>query len=178
MEDEESWAARLREGDAQAFERLVEVTKPGLWRIALGMSPGEAQAGDLLQECYTVSYAALLRGQWDGRRHVAWTRRVIVRLGIHEARRRRRWRRFLGVFGAQPRASTLAVPSGVPEYIHEALRQLPVTQRMALVLQVLEGATQAEIAAALGKSEGAVEQLLMRAKAKMRALLLEEVDDA
>src|SRR4051812_33723865 len=50
-----------------------------------------------------------------------------------------------------------------------AIRQLPVRQREALVLRELEGRSYDEIAVHLRVSDGAVRQLLMRARARMRS---------
>jgi RNA polymerase sigma-70 factor (ECF subfamily) len=58
--------------------------------------------------------------------------------------------------------------------VRAALAGLPERQRAALVLSHYEGRTQAEAAAILGISEGALESLLSRARAALRQSLREE----
>jgi RNA polymerase sigma-70 factor (ECF subfamily) len=48
------------------------------------------------------------------------------------------------------------------------LRDLPPDQRVALTLKAVEGMSSGEVAGAMGVSEGAVEQLLVRARAALR----------
>jgi RNA polymerase sigma-70 factor (ECF subfamily) len=57
------------------------------------------------------------------------------------------------------------------EWVRAALAELPPFQRLALTLRYLDGLTVAEIAAALGRSEHAVESLLARGRVALRSLL-------
>ncbi|MEO0025917.1 MAG: RNA polymerase sigma factor, partial [candidate division WOR-3 bacterium] len=57
------------------------------------------------------------------------------------------------------------------ELIQQALLQLPVDQRTALVLKVYENLSYNEIARVMGRSVRAVDSLLVRARARLRTLL-------
>ncbi len=55
--------------------------------------------------------------------------------------------------------------------VARAIRSLPERQRLALLLAVQGGRSNAEIAAILGISQGAAEQLLVRARRTLRAVI-------
>lgn len=57
-----------------------------------------------------------------------------------------------------------------------ALASLPPRQRVAVCMKVLDGATQAEIAAALAISEASVSRLLARARKRIEAIKMEAGD--
>jgi RNA polymerase sigma-70 factor (ECF subfamily) len=59
------------------------------------------------------------------------------------------------------------------EILHEALAALPTEQHECLVMRFLSGRSVAETALALGRSEGAVKQLQLRAVRNMAKLLPE-----
>jgi RNA polymerase sigma-70 factor, ECF subfamily len=55
--------------------------------------------------------------------------------------------------------------------LHRAVRELPVGQRHALTLRFFAGLRTSEVAAALGRSEGAVKMLVQRAVVALRDCL-------
>ena len=63
------------------------------------------------------------------------------------------------------------------EAAYAALRCLPVPQRAALTLRYLDGLPVAEVAAHLGRSVHATETLLVRSRAALRTVYLEEGRD-
>ena len=65
-------------------------------------------------------------------------------------------------------------PSGLAhiedrETVFAALRSLPAVQQAALVLHYVDGLSVREVAAELGRSEGAAKSLLVRARERFRA---------
>jgi RNA polymerase sigma-70 factor (ECF subfamily) len=86
-------------------------------------------------------------------------------------------RRFLGFGGAEvpevedpsPDAlRSLAARQDLAQ-VRRAVADLPDRQRQALLLKAMAGMDTAEIAGAMGTGPGAVEQLLVRARASLRA---------
>jgi RNA polymerase sigma factor (sigma-70 family) len=57
------------------------------------------------------------------------------------------------------------------ERLMSALASLPVRERTALVLREIEQLSTAEVAAALGTTEGTVRSQVMKAMAKLRRIL-------
>ena len=89
--------------------------------------------------------------------------------------RKRRLRQFVGLdSSAADIASTDAEPSRITEKraelraVLDALEQLPDRQRLALLLQVVSDMSTREIAETMATSDGAVEQLIRRARQTLR----------
>jgi RNA polymerase sigma-70 factor (ECF subfamily) len=136
------------------------------------MTGSAAEAQDILQETYLRAHLALRDGQFEARAAFeTWLYRVAVNASLDVLRRRKRRRAFLALF--RPVVSTPAEHTEA----HVALAQtqallatLPPDQAGALVLTQVEGLSNADAAAALGCSEGAIEQRLIRARAALRRL--------
>ena len=168
-------ATKVAEGDSSAFRPLVLQTEARLYRVACRVLGDFTEAEDALQEAYVRTYRALGAGKYDGRSAVfTWMYRIVVRACLDAARKRREAPvskppepRFDGRVTADARLA-LAELNGW-------LTLLPAAQRTALVLSVMEGMTNPEIAAVMECSEGAVEQRLVRARATLRGK--READD-
>lgn len=131
----------------------------------------KARAEDITQE----AFLQLLRN-WPKisayERPDAWVRRVAIRMAARALRRDALWTRLRGLF--LPRASmTEADPD-----VLEAVRRLPRSQRVAIVLHYYEDRPVAEIAQVLGCSESTARVHLHRGRRRLADLLREEGIDA
>jgi RNA polymerase sigma-70 factor, ECF subfamily len=157
----------MAETAAAPFTNAMQLLYPRLVRrlTLIVRDPSEAQ--DLAQTTMLRAYKAWpeIRSEEIG----AWLFTVGTRLALNELRRRRRW--LWRGLEASDRISEL---SGDPD-LWEALGELDRRERAALILSVLEGYTQAEIAERLGVPPGTVASWLSRGKARLRARL-EEVE--
>lgn len=161
-------AARVEKGDLTAFRGIVDHTRGPLYRLAARLSGDLAEAEDVLQDAYLDAYRALLEGRWDGRSKVeTWLYRIVTNAGIDALRRRReagqrevREPQYDGLVAAEARVAL--------RELDEMLVDLAPQDRAALVLTTVEGLTSKAAADALGCSEGAVEQRLVRARAALR----------
>ena len=150
-----------------SFEDAVAEHYPGLVRrLTVVLGDGEA-ARDIAQETYLRAYRAWDR--FDGTDSRGWLYTIGLRLAFNERDRRRRWRLLFGQATPAPTAFHPADPG-----VHEALAGLRREHRAALLLNVLDGYTQAEVAAILDVSPGTVASWLSRAKAHMRKMLRDE----
>ena len=100
----------------------------------------------------------------------AWVRRVAIRLASRSARRERLFALFRGEFTAP------SDPTGGRYDLTAAIRQLPTSQRAAIVLHSYEDRPVAEIAGILGCAEPTARVHLHRARKRLAALL-GEADD-
>jgi RNA polymerase sigma-70 factor (ECF subfamily) len=147
------------------FVAAVGQHYPGLVRRLTAVVGDRESALDLAQEAYLRAYRAWDR--FDGTDARAWLHTIGLRLAFNERDRRRRWggifesRRGEGVTWLHPRDHDL----------YEALRGLRREQRAALLLSVVDGYTQSEIAAMLGVAPGTVASWLSRAKSLLREVL-------
>ncbi len=163
-------AARVEKGDLAAFRGIVDHTRATMYRLAARIGGDLAEAEDTLQEAYMDAYRALREGRWDGKSKVeTWLYRIVTNASIDALRKRReagrdaretREPRFDGLVAAEARVAL--------RELDEMLAELAPQDRAALVLTAVEGLTSRAAADALGCSEGALEQRLVRARAALR----------
>jgi len=160
-------------GDRRALARLIEAYGPGVQRYAAQVLADPAEAEDIAQEVFLRAWGAAAR--YDPARGAVstWLWRIAVRLCL-DRNRRGAVRRFLGLDAAAEPAdpavgaeTTLAARQDLA-CVRRAIGALPDRQRQAILLRAVGDLDTAEIAAVLGTSRGAVEQLLVRARAALR----------
>jgi RNA polymerase sigma-70 factor (ECF subfamily) len=149
----------------QAHVLAAVASEHRAWLVRrLALVVGDAtEAEDLAQQ-------ALLRAteHWplqDGSNIQAWLAVVGVRLAIDERRRRRRWG-FLAIRETDQEWAMTTDPD-----LWRAIADLDRRTRAALVLTVLDGYTQAEVAEMLSVPRGTVASWLSRGKARLRGVL-------
>lgn len=146
------------------FEATIAPHYDGLVRrLALIVGDPE-EARDLAQTAYLPAFEAWRT--FDGRDARAWLYTIGINLAINEVRRRRRWR-------WRSTASEATWAMRVDPDLWSAISGLETRHRAALLLNVLDGYTQAEIARILGVPPGTVASWLSRAKARLRQQLRE-----
>ena len=129
---------------------------------------GDLHGGqDLAQETYLRAYRAWSR--FDGRDVRAWLYTIGLRLAFNERDRRRRWAGIIG-----PRPATEPWIDAYDSQLTVAMAGLGRHQRAALLLNAVDGYTQAEIAAMLGVPPGTVASWISRAKVQLREVLTDE----
>jgi len=161
---------RVLSGDRSAFQQIVDATSQRLVRLGARIMGNQADAEDVVQEAYVKAYRALTAGEFDRRSSTnTWLYRIVVN-GAIDAKRSRKRRAEASDEQVDPgwdgaaRAEARVALSELDDW----LAALPPEQRVALVLQSMEGLNNAEIAHIMGVSEGAVEQRLVRARAALR----------
>jgi RNA polymerase sigma-70 factor (ECF subfamily) len=156
--------ARVTPARQEAFEEAMAAHYPGLVRRLIAVVRDVEVGRELAQEAYLRAYRAWDR--FDGRDPRAWLHTIGLRLAFNERDRRRRW------------GGLLAGRNSAPSYVqaddadlHEALSLLRREHRAVLMLSVIDGFTQGEIAEMLHVPPGTVASWLKRAKATLRAAL-------
>lgn len=171
----------------QAVARGDETALARLWAahgtrvMAIGQRfLGSAEDGeDVAQETYLKLWRARHRFDPAKSSGEAWLYTVARNVARDKLRRQRiRWLAGLEDLRLEPvdDAPTAAVRAESRAALRDAqaaLLELPDAQRMALLLAVVAGLETPDIAEVLGKSRGAVEQLLVRARKRLR-LVMEE----
>jgi RNA polymerase sigma-70 factor (ECF subfamily) len=163
--------------DEERFRDWYDVAARRLYRYLYGRCGGDmALAEELTQQAFL--HAIHHRDGFDGRADpMTWLisigRNVLV---DHVRRLEREERRRLRLVVREIRSEELGAPHGPPderELVLKALGGLAASQRTALVLHHVDGLSVREVAKALGRSDGAVEQLLNRGRARFRELYKE-----
>ncbi len=152
--------------NGRSLAEAADEHRPWLLR-RLALVVGDAtEAEDLSQQ-------ALLRllERWplpSGHDVARWLAVVGMRLAIDEQRRRRRW----GFLAIREADQTWAIATD-PD-LWRALNGLDRRTRAALVMTILDGYTQDEVAGILGVPRGTVASWIARGKARLRVVLEDE----
>jgi RNA polymerase sigma-70 factor, ECF subfamily len=157
-------------GDRAAFQRIVDRTSGKLVRLGARIMGNLADAEDVVQDAYVKAHRSLVSGDFDRRSKVeTWLYRIVVNAAIDAKRRRARAPEprdeltDAGWDGAASAEARVALRE-----LSDWLDALPPDQQSALILKSVEGLSAAEVAEVLHTSEGAVEQLLVRARSALR----------
>ena len=152
MDPLEEAARRVARGDPSAFRELVEATSYPLVRLAARILGSMSEAEDAVQEAYIKAYAALGRGEFDGRSSVkTWLYRIVTHTAIDALRgRARRERSSDDATGAAWDGAAAADAHLALGELSDWLDELPADQRAALVLKGVEGLSTSEIAKIIG----------------------------
>lgn len=163
--------ARARGGDAAAFRALYDAHVGRVHALSRRLMTDRAEAEELTQDVFVAAWRQLDAYRGDAR-FATWLHGITVRLSRQRLRgllrRRARADRYGREYGGPVNAP---MPSADHE-IEQALAELPLRMRTALVLYAVEGYTQAETAALMGIAEGTVKAHVHRA----RTLLQERMD--
>jgi RNA polymerase sigma-70 factor (ECF subfamily) len=147
--------------DAQdAFEAAVRPHYANLVRRLVLVLGDPDDAEDVAQDAYLKAYRSWDR--FDGVDVRAWLYTIALRLAFNQLRGRRRWLAAIGRI--EPR--TWADPAD-PD-LSAALGTLDARTRSALLLNLVDGYTQAEIARMLSVPEGTVASWISRGRAALR----------
>src|SRR3954469_5986768 len=167
-QSDERLVVLARAGHERAFEAIVERYRGALLRSARRYLP-EARAEDALQQAYIAAWSALQRGD-DVRDLRAWLYRIVHNTALNQLR-------VAGYDYAELDDALRGTDAPQEEMERRAvvrqtltgLAGLPERQREALLQVAVEGRSQEEVARELGVSEGAVRQLVHRARMTLRA---------
>ena len=152
--------------DMREAEALVARHAQAVYRLAYARTGSREDAEDVTQE----TFLRLVRTapEFADEDHCrAWLLRVAMNCAGDLFRSA--WRRH-----TRPLEEAEQVPAPEEGGVLEAVLALPERYRAPVHLFYYEGLSTAEIAAVLGKSEGAVRTRLSRARGKLRELLREE----
>jgi RNA polymerase sigma factor (sigma-70 family) len=159
----------LRASPEQKLESLYRRHAADVYRYALVMLDSPADAEDVTQTTFLNAYRALLRGERP-REPGSWLRVIAHNLCLQHFRGAARRPRQVAL--EDDTAGVVSDEQGLRvDDLVRALRQIPVSQRAALVMRELEGRPIAEIAGVLGVSVSSVETLLFRARRSVREQL-------
>jgi RNA polymerase sigma-70 factor (ECF subfamily) len=181
-EDEPDLVARSKQGDLDAFNRLVERYQTPLYNLCLRMLGSPQGAEDATQEAFIAAFRAIR--SFQGTAFRAWLFRIASNACYDELRRRKsRGAQSLDEpHGAGDRA--LEVPAGglTPEesaeqqelgrLLQAALLEIPEDQRLAIVLCDVQGLDYGAIAVAMNVSLGTVKSRIFRGRANLRSVLI------
>jgi RNA polymerase sigma-70 factor (ECF subfamily) len=156
--------------DPGQFGALYEAHFERVYAFVARRVKGREEIEDLTSEVFRRALAALPKYQSSGAPFSAWLLRIAANAIVDTARRAKR--PGLHVELAEPSAEEQLDAAG-RERLFRAVAKLPGEQRRVIELRFAEEQPIRAIADALGKSEGAIKQLQLRALRGLRKLLSE-----
>lgn len=182
-EDEHLLVAAARDGNASAFEELVNRYEGKIFRLTRNITGNHEDAEDAMQDAFLKAYAHLQDFHGDSRFYT-W----LVRIAANEALMRLRKRRpnqfsldepVEGDNDLMPRELEEWGPTPEQRYaqteiqniVSELIDRLEPEYRMVFLLRDFEELSTQETAEALGISVPAVKSRLLRARLKLREKL-------
>jgi RNA polymerase sigma-70 factor (ECF subfamily) len=186
-DDSDPEAMRLRalvdlakDGDADAFGQLYDHYVTGVFRFIYYRVGSQQLAEDLTSETFVRGLRAIQRFTWQGKDFGAWLTTIARNLiADHFKSSRSRLELVTETIpegtsrAASPEQEVLSLISN--EMLFEALQSLPPEQRDCLLMRFIQELSIAQTAAALGRSEGAIKQLQLRAVRSLAKVLPEDV---
>ncbi len=165
-------------GGEAALVRLIAIYGRGLTLYASRFLGSQSEGDDVVQETFLKVWQMAARYDPDRAAVSTWIYRITANLCIDRQRRGRVWR----LFG---RTDISAVADEIPDeapdapttvaarqqlaQVRRAIAGLPDRQRQAILLTAVAEMDSREIAAIMDTNQGAVEQLLVRARRTLRA---------
>jgi RNA polymerase sigma factor (sigma-70 family) len=172
----------LKEGDKEAFEKLVHIYKDKIYNTSLGFTQNEHDAEEITQEVFIRVFENIRSFKMEAALNT-WMYRIAVTQSLDFVRKKNRKKRgglLVSFFSKQEDSweqpdfhhpGVIAEQKENASFLFKAIKQLPEQQQAAFVLQKIEGLTQPEVAEVLKTTVSAVESLLTRAKANLRKIL-------
>jgi RNA polymerase sigma-70 factor (ECF subfamily) len=182
--DESALIAAAQAGDLSAFNQLVTIYQDQAFGVAYRLLGDAESAADAVQESFFKIYRRI--HQYRGGSFRAWVLRIVTNSCYDSMRLRKRHYasrldsdtlppdrdRRLTDLRASPHDH--AVRRELRSMLDRAIMQLPPEQRAVLVMCDIEGFQYHEVAGMTGVSLGTVKSRLSRARAKVRAALVQK----
>ena len=174
---------RLKQGDQAAFKEIVDTWQDMVYNTAIGIVQQPEDAEDVAQEVFVQVYQSI-EGFKGNSKFSTWLYRITISKAMDHERRKKRKKRFAlikNLFGAENEQVVESPDFNHPGVLFDrkekaailfgAMKELPENQRIAFVLNKVEGLSYQEISEVMEISVSAIESLLHRAKTNLRKQL-------
>jgi len=165
---EERLLVEAAQADPAKFAALYELHFERVYGFIAGRVPDRAATEDLTSEVFYKALANLKNYEWRGTPFAAWLLRIAANAIIDRSQRRSREHSLTD----DPPDPAVHLDIRAIEHRARLFRlvgQLPETQRRVVHERFVDQRRTREIAQRLGKSEGAIKQLQLRALERLRA---------
>jgi RNA polymerase sigma-70 factor (ECF subfamily) len=176
---ERAWVEAARQGDLEAFNRLVERYQRLAYNVALRTIGQPDEAADATQDAFLAAFRGI--HAFRGESFRPWLLRIVVNACYDQLRRQRRQPAVSIEALTQQEESTAPEPADTgrgPELvaldremgtaIEQALDRLPPDQRLVAILCDVQELSYDEAAAVLEVPIGTIRSRLSRARARLR----------
>jgi RNA polymerase sigma-70 factor (ECF subfamily) len=180
VNDSDQLLRRCQRGDRAALTELIQLYQERIFRLACRVVTDAALAEEAAAQAFFKIWCRA--GQWQGKSSAAtWIYRVAVRTIFDVQRGQRRWwRRWANAWprfvpdqrpGPIEQAVQHDAAAARAARVHQALQQLPDTDRVLVHLYYFENHGLAEIEAIMGVARLTLKMRLARARQRLRGLM-------
>ncbi len=161
------------QSDPAKFDALYDLNFERVYAFLASRVRDRATAEDLTSEVFHKALANLARYEWRGVPFAAWLLRIAANAIVDQSKRAAR--EFPSLVDSQELAAGCDLESSelrAIEYraqLFRLVKQLPEVQKQVVYERFVEQRSIREIAQRLGKTEGAIKQLQLRAVQNLRA---------
>ena len=170
--EEDELIRRVKEGDLDSFNQLVETYQRAVYNLCLRMLGNAPAAEDATQDAFISAFRGI--NKLRGGNFKAWLFRIAANACRDQLRSLRR-RPSTSLDDAplefksdQPSPEDYAMRQELGEEIKKAFITLPPDQRLAVILRDIEGLNYEEIAQVTGSSMGTVKSRINRGRKRLR----------
>ena len=161
-------------GDGDAFGRLYDMHVDRVYRHIYYRVSNNADAEDLTQQVFIKAWQAIGRYKKTASPFLAWLIKISHNLVIdfYRSKKSEAYIDF-DIVATKPEADPahLAEAQFNRQEIRQAINKLHGDQQQVILMRFIEDFSYTEIAAALGKSEGAIRVILHRGLVKLKTIL-------
>jgi len=177
---EQSEIARLvdeaADGDFEAFGELYSIYLDRIYRYVFYQVKDRMTAEDITEEVFIKAWKAINSCKGRGKTFLSWLYRIAHNHLVNTLQRIKKhasieMQTLIEVDNFEPEAEATLVN----EELSGMIACLPQNQRQVIMLKFIEGLDNREIGQVMGKKEGAIRVLQMRALSKLRQKLSKEV---
>jgi len=174
---------KLKLNDNEAFKIIVDTWQDMVYNTVLGIVQNAEDAEDVSQEVFIQVYESIKNFKGEAKLST-WIYRIAVSKSLDDLRKRKRKKRFAFIQSLFGKNEELI--HDPPDFFHpgvamenkenaavlfKSIAALSQNQKIAFVLNKVEGLTYQQISEVMKTSEAAVDALLHRAKKNLRANL-------
>jgi RNA polymerase sigma-70 factor (ECF subfamily) len=172
-EDDRQAIEAARNGDTEAFDRLVERYQRDVYRLCYRYVNNHHDASDLAQDVFLRAYRALGKFRGDSA-FSTWLYRIAVNACLSFKRRAPQEELPESLPDTRPGVMEAIASAEQAETVRNAIKTLPEKQRATLILKVYHELSHEEIAGVMGSTVGTVKANLFHALAKLKRRLAGE----
>jgi RNA polymerase sigma-70 factor (ECF subfamily) len=183
MNEEQQWIDQARQGDSDAFERLVRLYEKRVFALTSRMCRNPSDAEEAAQEAFLAAWQGLafFRGEAS---FSTWLYRLASNACVDLLRRENRHQANAGPslddgelaldpVDERPSPHALAEQAELRQQIETALAALPPEYRQVLILREMHQRTYDEIAEICSLDLGTVKSRISRGRKRLRKILLD-----
>lgn len=166
------------DGDVETFGELYGIYLDRIYRYVFYQVHNKVTAEDLTEEIFMKAWRGIDKYRWKGQPFSAWLYRIAHNHVIDYFRTSRQHQpldREIPADGDQPQQELET--KQIQQSLLRAISSLPQQQKQVITLKFIEDLDNRAIEHIMGKSQGAIRVMQMRALAALRQILNEEMEE-